>query len=476
MDSSKEDVKTEFVDERAQQPDEIYDNDHEDPRIKRIKRKVDLRLSLILAVMYCVNQIDRTNLGNASIAGMDVDLNLIGNRYQIIVLVFFPFYILGNPIATVLARKLGPRPFLAAITAAFGLVVVGMGLSDNWQTLMGLRMLLGIFESCFFPSAIFLVSMWYLRREVAKRNAFFYLIGNSVGGFGGVLAFGLQQMDGIAGHEGWRWIFIWEGIITAIIAIIGFIFLVDFPEEAHKSKFFLTDEEIKLMVDRVDRDRGDAHVTEFSIWKYLSEAKDWKCWCFAVRTLRAKSYKMFTDGTTYLQANFGFAGLVTYSVSYFLPIILRESLGFSVALSQCLTAPCYVFSFLLGFAEAVVSDKTNWRGHIIVFNSVLMIIGANSNVTASMTYQQNNVVGQWKRAFTSANMVAMGGVGGIIGGSVFRGQDAPQYVPGLITCFLAAGLTILSVMATTIYMINQNRKQAKGQIVIEGVPGFRYTI
>ena len=34
-------------------------------------------------------------------------------------------------------------------------------------------------------------------------------LGNSVGGFGGVLAYGLMQMDGVQGHEGWRWIFIW---------------------------------------------------------------------------------------------------------------------------------------------------------------------------------------------------------------------------------------------------------------------------
>ena len=80
-----------------------------------------------------------------------------------------------------------------------------------------------------------------------------------------------------------------------------------------------------------------------------------------------------------------------------------------------------------------------------------------------MTYQANNVVGQWKRAFTSANMVAFGGIGGIIGGTVFRTQDAPAYVPGLATCFTAAGATILSVTATTVYMLNQNRKQAKGQ-------------
>lgn len=101
---------------------------------------------------------------------MDEELNLIGNRYSIIVLVFFPFYILFNPVATVCARKLGPRPFLSGITLAFGLVVVGFGLTRDWTTMVGLRVLLGTLESCFFPSALFLVQSWYIRREVAKRE------------------------------------------------------------------------------------------------------------------------------------------------------------------------------------------------------------------------------------------------------------------------------------------------------------------
>ena len=174
----------------------------EDPRVRRIKRLVDFRLSAILALLYCVNQIDRNNLGNAVVAGMKEDLNLIGTRYSIIVLAFFPTYIAFNFVATVLARKLGPRPFLAGITLGFGLVVIGFGLIDHWTHQVALRVALGALESCFFPSALFLVSMWYIRKEVAKRNAFFYLIGNSVGGFGGVLAYGLQQMDGVQGYAG----------------------------------------------------------------------------------------------------------------------------------------------------------------------------------------------------------------------------------------------------------------------------------
>ena len=60
---------------------------------------------------------------------MDTSLNLISNRYSIIVVVFFPTYVAFNFIATVLTRKLGPRPFLAGVTLAFGLVVIGFGLS-----------------------------------------------------------------------------------------------------------------------------------------------------------------------------------------------------------------------------------------------------------------------------------------------------------------------------------------------------------
>lgn len=325
---------------------------------------------------------------------MDETLDLIGNRYSIIVLTFFPFYILFNPVATVCARKLGPRQFLASITLAWGLVVVGFGLVNEWSAMVGLRAVLGTLEAGFFPSAVFLVSMWYTRMEVAKRIAFFYLLGNTCGGFGGVLAYGLQQMDGVDGHAGWRWIFIWEGIITVTIAIVGYLLLVDFPEDAHKSWKFLSASELKIMIDRVDRDRGDAHVTPFKLGDYLAQGKDWKIWLFA--------------------SNFGLSAVVTYSIAYFLPIILREDLGFSVAKSQCLTAPCYAFSAILGFTESILSDKYRKRGHVLVFNAILEIIGiavlgfatrpyvryfgaflitggSNSNVPASLTYQANNV-------------------------------------------------------------------------------------
>lgn len=88
---------------------------------KKIIHRVDRRLVLTLGFMYCVSLMDRTNTGIAAIAGMGVDLVLIGERYSIIVLVFFITYVLLQPIATVVLRKLGPRRFLPTITLLWGM-------------------------------------------------------------------------------------------------------------------------------------------------------------------------------------------------------------------------------------------------------------------------------------------------------------------------------------------------------------------
>ncbi|KAM0543265.1 hypothetical protein ACHAPJ_012411 [Fusarium lateritium] len=366
-------------------------------RVRKIRRKVDMRLCIIIAVLYTVCQIDRQNLAYAVVAGMGENIDLGGMNYSVIVLLFFPTYTIFQPIMTVIARKIGPRIFLSGICVVWGIIMLAFGFTHRWQELAGLRVLLGLLEAGFFPSSVFLISTWYVRHEVAVRIAFFYLFGNVFGGFGGVLAYGLQQMNGLAGYEGWRWIFIMEGIVTALLGFVGYVFIVDFPENARQTKRFLTAEEVDIMVSRIDADRGDAHATEFSLRPYLENALDWKAWILA--------------------ANFGLTSMVIYAVAYFLPIVLRDGLGFPVVQAQTLNAPCYVFGGILGLTESWLSDKYKLRGPFILLNSLLEIIGlsllgfhennvvryigayfvvggANACLPLTLTYQSNNIVGQ----------------------------------------------------------------------------------
>ena len=110
------------------------------------------------------------------------------------------------------------------------------------------------------------------------------------------------------------------------------------------------------------------------------------------------------------------------------------------------------------------------------FGIFLATIGANANIPAILTYQANNIRGQWKRALCSATLVGFGGIGGIIGSTVFRQVDAPGYTPGIIACILANGLIIIITLLLTFKFWRANKRVDAGGKMIEGQPGFHYTL
>lgn len=123
--------------------------------------------------------------------------------------------------------------------------------------------------------------MWYCRHEIQFRQAMFFSAASVAGAFSGLLAFGISKMDGVGNLEGWRWIFILEGIVTVLVAAASFWLLYDFPETAT----FLSEEERAFVVYRLKyqgQSKGTyAHVAqaeEFK-WKYVGQAfADWQIW------------------------------------------------------------------------------------------------------------------------------------------------------------------------------------------------------
>jgi len=119
---------------------------------KKVIWRIDVRLILTLGFMYCASLMDRTNLGIAAVAGMTRDLQLsVGARYSIITLVFFFTYVLLQPPATVVLRKLGPKLFLPGTCLAWGILTLGFGFVHEWHSMIPLRLVLGVLEAGFFP-------------------------------------------------------------------------------------------------------------------------------------------------------------------------------------------------------------------------------------------------------------------------------------------------------------------------------------
>lgn len=81
-------------------------------------------------------------------------------------------------------------------------------------------------------------------KYLATRISYFYCASALSGAFSGLLAAGIAQMDGVGGYEGWRWIFLLEGIATVILGISCFFLLIDTPALSTR---WLTPEEIRYL-------------------------------------------------------------------------------------------------------------------------------------------------------------------------------------------------------------------------------------
>ena len=60
----------------------------------------------------------------------------------------------------------------------------------------------------FFPACAYLISTWYIRREIQKRMTAFYVLSIVAGGFSSAIAGGINEMAGLRGLSGWQWIFV----------------------------------------------------------------------------------------------------------------------------------------------------------------------------------------------------------------------------------------------------------------------------
>lgn len=88
---------------------------------------------------------------------------------------------------------------------AWGIVMTCQGIVKDYKQLYVTRILLGLTEAGFFPAASYLLTTWYCRFEVQTRLAVFFSAASMAGAFSGLLAFGIEKMNGVAGLEGWRW-------------------------------------------------------------------------------------------------------------------------------------------------------------------------------------------------------------------------------------------------------------------------------
>ena len=147
-----------------------------------------------------------------AIPGLEEDLDMENtNKYNILLSIFFVPYVLTAPFLGMLGKIYGPSRVLPCMMFAFGSMTLLTAAAFNWGGLVALRWFLGMAESAFFPLVIYYQTSFYRRGELARRLAIFYAASNIAYACGGLLAFGVFQIEGGAVAT-WKYLFLLEGM------------------------------------------------------------------------------------------------------------------------------------------------------------------------------------------------------------------------------------------------------------------------
>ncbi|KAJ6782851.1 hypothetical protein PWT90_02850 [Aphanocladium album] len=438
---------------------------------KKILRKMDLRLIPVLAVLYLLSFLDRGNIGNANIEGLSDDLHLTPDQYNWCLTVFFFTYAAFEVPSNLMLKKLRPSRWLPTIMVAWGVVMTLMGIVRNYHGLLATRIFLGVAEAGLFPGVAYYLTMWYCRHEIQLRQAMFFSAASVAGAFSGLLAFAISKMHGVGGLEGWRWIFILEGLLTVIVACVSFFLLYDFPETAS----FLTEEERAFVVYRLKYQgqvAGKGATNGAAVTKVAeSEEFQWKY-----------VWQAFTDWQIYVNL-FVYWGVVCplYGISLFLPTIIKD-LNYKNSTAQLMTVPIYIVASILAVFSAFLSDKVGKRSPFIISLMCVMAagfgmcIGSNNPkvvyggvfIVACALYPafpgviawlSNNLAGSYKRSVGMALQIGIGNLGGAMASNFYRKKDKPRFILGhaLELGFIGVGIVAAIILLLSYRRINHDR-------------------
>jgi MFS family permease len=123
-----------------------------------------------------------------------------------------------------------------------------------------------------FPGLVYYITFWYKNNERSTRVALFFASATLAGAFGGALAFAIGHMNQVNGLEGWRWLFILEGVPSVVAAVAVYFWMPNYPE----SVSWLSPEEKALAVERLQVD-GSSASSEGITWTNAKQTlTDWR--------------------------------------------------------------------------------------------------------------------------------------------------------------------------------------------------------
>lgn len=119
--------------------------------------------------MYWLNYLDRNVITLARLDGLEDDLGLIGTQYNTAVSILFVGYILGQIPSNMILTRVRPSMYMGGFMAAWAVVSALTAICTDYKSLVLVRFFLGVVEAPYYPGALYVLSIFYTRKELATR-------------------------------------------------------------------------------------------------------------------------------------------------------------------------------------------------------------------------------------------------------------------------------------------------------------------
>ncbi|KAF9243120.1 major facilitator superfamily domain-containing protein [Melanogaster broomeanus] len=307
---------------------------------RKLVRKLDLRLMPTVVVIYLINYIDRIAITAARLKGLETDLHLTDVQYYTLLAALYASYcpaqIPSNMILGYISR---PSLYIGACVVAWGLTSAMTGVTKDFGGIMACRLFIGLPEAAFYPGAMYLLSRWYTKKELALRSAVFYvglLISNAFGSVNIILrARFSQRLIYSSVNSGWNsgkharkagnsrleMALLHRGAVTILFGLLTMWLLPDFP---HNTRWMSPAErhlaQVRLAEDAGEADQDSSDTTIFEGFNLA--IRDPKVWIFMLMSC---------------------SQLLGLSFINFFPT-LTATLGYNTTVTLLMAAPPWVFA------------------------------------------------------------------------------------------------------------------------------------
>jgi MFS family permease len=283
-------------------------------------------------VIYIIAYMDRMNISFAIAGGMNKSLGLSMTSSGLAAgIFFFGYLLLQLPAGHIAEHGSARRYILWTIVGWGGISLLTAFVQNAWQ-LVGMRFLLGVAEGGIYPAILTIISNWFPTKETGRANAFFLmslplstLITNPVSGW-------------IVANSDWRWLFIMEGCVSLALICVWLPLISDHPEQAK----WISKEEKEYLVETLRAEKAKRQIA-FNLasaggWSYKNLFADKNLW------LMVMLFICYTSGQ--------------YGYSIWLPTLVRNLTGKSLAIVGWLTALPFVSALAGLYLFGALSDKT----------------------------------------------------------------------------------------------------------------------